>query len=217
MDGQGALAMQAGKDYAKLTGDASFQAMTLTRFGRFDEVLAVTARPKGEIQGGLWDFTQGYANLRQGHVDFAKVYLARVIKTADTSKAVLRVATAKNLLGTVAAILEGEIHRTEGDLPAAIASFERGASLEDALTYDEPEPLPFAARHWLGAALLEAKRYGDAARVYREEIVDHPHNGWSLFGLQKALEALGTPSPEVDADFAASWARSDTWIRASRF
>src|SRR5712671_1226472 len=38
MDGQGALAMQAGKDYAKLTGDASFQAMTLTRFGRFDEV-----------------------------------------------------------------------------------------------------------------------------------------------------------------------------------
>ena len=59
----------------------------------------------------------------------------------------------------VAGILEGEIQRTEGDLPAAIAAFERAVELQDALTYDEPEPLPFAARHWLGAALLEAKRF----------------------------------------------------------
>ncbi len=217
MDGQGALAMQAGKDYAKLTGDTSFQVMTLTRFGRFDEVLAVTARPKNEISAGLWDFSQGYAYLRQGEVDFAKVYLGRVLKAAETSKATVRVHSAKNLLGTVGAILEGEIYRSANDLPAAIAAFERGVALEDALIYDEPEPLPFAARHWLGAALLEMKRYTDAERVYREELVDHPHNGWSLYGLQKALAGRGVSSPEVDADLKASWARSDTWIRASRF
>ena len=35
---------------------------------------------------------------------------------------------------------------------AAILSFEKAVSYEDAMTYDEPEPLPFAARHWLGAA-----------------------------------------------------------------
>jgi hypothetical protein len=46
---------------------------------------------------------------------------------------------------------------------------------------------------------------------------DHPHNGWSLLGLQQALKARGTSSPEVDADLEASWARSDAWIRASRF
>jgi hypothetical protein len=83
--------------------------------------------------------------------------------------------------------------------------------------YDEPEPLPFAARHWLGAALLDEKRYQDAERVYREELEDHPHNGWSLLGLQKALAGRGTSSPEVDADLEASWSRSDTWIRTSRF
>ena len=89
--------------------------------------------------------------------------------------------------------------------------------MEDSLDYDEPEPLPFAARHWLGAAYLEAERYHDAERVYREALDYHPHNGWSLFGLRKALEAQGKSSPEVDADFDASWARSDTWIRGSRF
>jgi tetratricopeptide (TPR) repeat protein len=216
-DGQGALAMQAAKDYAKLSGDTFYQVLTLTRFGRFDEVLAITSRPKNEITAALWDFAQGYAHLRQGAADFAGVYLARVKKTAESSTATFRMHPAKNLVGTVAAILEGEIQRESGDLTAAIASFERAVALEDALVYDEPEPLPFAARHWLGAALLEAKRHRDAERVYREELEDHPHNGWSLLGLQKALAGRAEQSPEVDADLAESWARSDTWIRTSRF
>jgi hypothetical protein len=177
----------------------------------------VTSRPASDISGGLWDFAQGYAHLRRGSTDFARVYLARVRKTAETSTAVMRVHAAKALLGVVAEILDGEIRRADGDLPAAIASFERAVSIEDALTYDEPEPLPFAARHWLGAALLDAKRFADAERVYREEIDDHPHNGWSLFGLQQALAAQAKRVPEIDADFDQSWARSDVWIRSSRF
>ena len=46
MDGQGAIAMQAGKDYAKLTGDSFYQVLTMIRFGRFDEVLEVKNRPQ---------------------------------------------------------------------------------------------------------------------------------------------------------------------------
>jgi hypothetical protein len=53
--------------------------------------------------------------------------------------------------------------------------------------------------------------------VYREDLKDHPHNGWSLLGLQQALKAQGKVDAEVDADLTASWSRSDTWIRASRF
>jgi tetratricopeptide (TPR) repeat protein len=217
MDAQGAIAMQAGKDYGKLTGSTFYQVLTLVRFGRFDEVLAVTSRPSNEVEGGFWDFAQGYAHLRQGHVDFAKLYAARVRKTADESKSAFRMHSAKALLGTVGWILDGEIQRQAGDLNAAIKSFERAADLEDSLDYDEPEPLPFAARHWLGAALLEAKKYADAEKVYREELEDHPHNPWSLVGLKQALTARGASTTEVDADLAANAARSDTWIRSSRY
>jgi tetratricopeptide (TPR) repeat protein len=217
MDGQGAIATQAGKDYTKLTGNSFYQVLTLVRFGRFDEVLEVKNRPSDELLGGFWDFGQGYAHLRQGAPDFARVYLARVKKTVETSKATFRMHSAKQLLGTVASILEGELHRSEGNLDAAIRTFEEAVALEDALAYDEPEPLPFAARHWLGAALVEAKRFADAERVYREELEDHPHNGWSLIGLQQALAGRGVKSPEVDADLAASWSRADTWTRSSRF
>src|SRR5687767_5189956 len=217
MDGQGAIAIQAGRDYTKLNGNTMYHVLTLVRFGRFDEIPGVTDRPKGDIPGGFWDFAQGYAHLRKGETDFARVYAARVLAAADTSKEMFRVNPAKNLLGTVGGILEGEIKRAAGDLAGAIESFERAVKLEDDLPYDEPEPLPFAARHWLGAALLDAKRFADAERVYRVEIEDHPHNGWSLLGLKQALAGRGLTSEEVEKDLAASWARSEVWTRSSRF
>ena len=217
MDGQGAVAMQAGKDYAKRTNDTMYQVLTMIRFGRFDEVAAVTKRPEREVPAAAWDFAQGYAHLRNKEADFAKVYLTRVQKTAESSKAEFRTHPAKELLGVLAGILEGEIARDAKDLPGAIAAFERAVALDDAMDYDEPEPLPFPARHWLGAALLDAGRHGDAERVYREDLKDHPHNGWSLLGLQLALKAQGQPDPTVDEDLAKSWSRSDTWIRVSRF
>ena len=89
--------------------------------------------------------------------------------------------------------------------------------MQEGLVCDEPEPLPFSAFHWLGAALLEATRFDEAEAAYRRELKDHPLNGWSLLGLQQALAGRGIRSPEVDADLAKSWARADTWIRSSRF
>ena len=109
------------------------------------------------------------------------------------------------------------MQRMAGDLDAAIASFQRAAAIQEGLAYDEPEPLPFHAYHWLGAALVEANRFDAAEAAYRAELKDHPHNGWSLLGLQQALRGKGTTSAEVDADLTASWSRADTWIRSSRF
>ena len=217
MDGQGAVAIQAGKDYQNLTGNSVHHVLTLLRFGRFAEVLAVTERPADDVSAGLWDFAQGYAHLREGAADFAEVYLNRVRHLAETSEARMRFHPAETLLGTVAGILEGELLLEQGDVDGALAAFERAVELDDALVYDEPEPLPFAARHWLGALLLELERHADAEQVYRAEIADHPHNGWSLFGLKTAVEAQGRTDAAVDADLDASWSRSDTWIKASRF
>jgi tetratricopeptide (TPR) repeat protein len=217
MDGQGAIAMQAANDYFSLNGRNMMQILTRIRFGRFDQVLEITQRPKDEIEAGIYDFGHGYAGLRRGEVDFARAYLNRLHKAAETSKAVFRGHTAHDLLGVLDGILEGEFYRHDGDLDKAIQSFERSVQRYDAMDYDEPEPLPFAARHWLGAALLEAKRYSDAERVYREELKRHPMNGWSLYGLKAALEAQGKPSGDAAKQFVASWSRSDTWIEASRF
>jgi hypothetical protein len=130
---------------------------------------------------------------------------------------VFRQHSAKQLLGIAAGILEGEIKRMAGDAAGSIEPFTRASDLESALVYDEPEPLPFSPRHWLGAALIELKRFDDAERVYRADLKEHPKNGWSLLGLKQALAGKGADTTAVDQEFAAAWARADTWIRASRF
>jgi len=217
MDGQGAVAIQAGRDYAAQTRDPTFQLLTLIRFGRFDDVLEITSRPPGDIPGAIWDFAQGYAHLRKGKPEAAANDLSHLQTIAASSKDMLRIHPANKLLPILAAILSGEIARSSRDLPAALNAFEQAVSAEEALTWDEPEPLPFAARHWLGAALIDAGRFADAERVYRADLQRHPRNGWSLLGLRQALASQGKASSDADTDFERSWARSDTRIEASRF
>ncbi len=217
MDGQGAIAVQAGRDYETLTGFNLYSALTLVRFGRFAEIDGLSGRSDNDIYGGMWDFAKGYAALKKGDADFAKVYAGRVLTASDSSKASFRGHSAKHLLGTVGNILMGEIHRSNGNSAEALKAFKLAAELEDQMAYDEPEPLPFAARHWLGAFQLEQGAYVDAEATYREELLDHPHNGWSLFGLLEALKGQKKTDAAIQADFDRSWARSDTWIRGSRF
>lgn len=216
-DGQSAVATQAGRDYARITNNSMYEVLTLLRFGRFDEILKNDSRPDDDVAAALWDFAQGYASLREGDTKRARNLQKKTARFAETTDGRFRFHPAGQVVGTVAHILEGEILREAGDLEAAIEAFQRAAETEDLMDYDEPEPLPFAARHWLGAAYLEAQRYSEAEATYRQEIRDHPNNGWSLFGLKAALAAQGKTDKGVDEDFEKSWARSDTWITASRF
>ncbi len=224
VDGQEAKAMTAADAYAALTpaGDGSgLQALTRLRFGRFGEVLALAAPPAHPVHRGLWSFARGYARLRGGQRDSAAAYLARVDSLAahTPETTTWRGHAPARLLGVVGGILRAELLRSQGRTPEGLAALERAVELEDGLVYDEPEPLPFAARDWLGAALLEAGRPADAERVYRAALEDRPRNGWSLAGLELALRAQGRTA-EADAagaEFREAWARSGTRLAGSRF
>lgn len=223
MDGQGGVATQAGKDYGKLMeGGQFYHALALLRFGRFDEILAMQEHaPEAPILRGFWDFAVGYAHLRLGDIEQARMRLVAVRNAAEETPddQNFRGHPADQLLGTVSGILEGEILREEGDLTAAIAAQQAAVVWEDQLRYDEPEPLNFTARHWLGATLLEAGRPADAESVYRASLEDHPNNGWSLRGLKLALQAQGRDDEAdlVHAQFEGAWARADHWIQTSRY
>jgi tetratricopeptide (TPR) repeat protein len=220
-DGQGAVAIQAGKDYADLMDGANFyEALTLLRFGRFEEILELRNPPDGTVFRGLWDFGKGYAHLRTGDEGTARWYLHR-IRTAieEDPDNQFRGHTATQLLGIVGAILEGEILRANDRIDHAIEVLRAGGEIEDGLRYDEPEPLNFSVYQWLGHALHEAGRYEEAEAAFRHELEKHPHNGWSLVGLERALRARGEDA-EADAvhtELEQAWARSDTYIRAPVF
>jgi hypothetical protein len=221
MDGQGAVAVQAGKDYAKIVQGGNFyEVLALLRFGRFEDLLAMEDTPQKPLFKGLWDFGRGYAHLRIGDPENARAYLERIKRIVkDNPDESFRGHSAADLLGVTGGILEAELLRHQGRLDEAIVILEAAVATEDGLRYDEPEPLNFSARHWLGSALLEAGRPVEAEAAYRAALEDHPKNGWSLFGLRQALEQQGqtAAAAEVGAQFDEAWARSDTWIRGSIF
>ena len=216
-DGQGAVATQAGKDYRKYAEDAQFEATTLIRFGRFDEVLTLKHRPDNSASAAIYDFAKGYSKLKTGDTEGATTTLATLRNYVATTDDMIRFHPAKNVVGVLTQILAGEIALSEGETEAAIGHFEHAVALEDGLDYDEPEPLPFAARHWLGQTLLDADQPTKAEAVFRAELADHPHNGWSLFGLKQALAARGLDDPLVNKDYEQSWARADVWLSGSKY
>jgi tetratricopeptide (TPR) repeat protein len=222
VDGQERVAIQAANDYAAMVpGDgAGFQAMVLARFGRFDDIFPLTKAPAHPIHQGMWAFGRGLAHLRRGSRDSAAVWLARVDSLAEhTPKTrVFRVHEPARLIGVVGNILRGEILRAAGRTDEAIAALRAAAPLDAAIHYDEPEPLPFMSSDFLGAALLDAGRAAEAVTVYEAALVARPANGWSLFGLERALRASGrvADADAARARFEKAWARSTVKLSASR-
>jgi len=105
----------------------------------------------------------------------------------------------------------------DGKYDEAAAKLREAVALEDALKYDEPPPWTTPSRHALGAVLLEAKRPADAEAVYRADLKRYPLNGWSLWGLERALEAQGrdADAAAVKAQFDETWSRADTKMVSS--
>lgn len=217
MGGESASAIQAAKDLAKLNNNTAMWAMALVRFGRFDEVLDLDERPNGDVNEAMFDFSQGYASLKEGDMDRAKSVQADLEELTETTTARFRFHDGADIIGTLAHILAGEIAWTEGNMEAAAASFRTATDYYDNLNYDEPEPLPFSPRHWLGAAYLQLGAYDNAEREFRLDLEDHPHNIWSLYGVQQALAGKGQRDAVINQDFYEAMDYADIWLPDTKF
>ena len=136
MSGQSASAIQAAKDLAKLNGNTAMLSMALIRFGRFDEVLQIKDAPNGEINRSMYDFSRGYAFLKEGNPEAAKAILDSLQDLTKTTVARFRFHDGKDIVGTMAGILEGEIAWSEGKMEAAVDAFKKSTSFYENLNYD---------------------------------------------------------------------------------
>lgn len=194
-----------------------YYALTLTTFGKWDDVLAEPL-PPSDLR-----FPLAMAYYARGVAHAAKGEMAAAQTALDTVKAIdaATPADAESKLPVSIAVhaLMGEIAARGGQLTEAIAHFKEGVALQDAGIYFEPPKWYYPIRQSLGAALLKAGRNAEAEAVYREDLKRFPENGWSLFGLAAALRAQGKTeeAAAVDKRFAAAWSSADVTLTASRF
>jgi tetratricopeptide (TPR) repeat protein len=233
MEGRAAESVSASREAAKamppgmvdmMPGMDFFVAeplLAMVRFGKYDELLA-EPRPdaKYQVLTSFWLHGHGMALASQGKLDEAEKDRAELVdlsgKVAPDLLAGLN--PAKDVMLLAAKVLEARIAEKRGK-PEALALWAEAVAMEDKTAYSEPADWFYPVRHYQGAALLTAKKYKDAEAVYRADLVRHPDNGWSLYGLAQALrgQKKTKDAAKVDAQFKKAWANADIQLTSTAF
>ncbi len=218
----GNVPLEVAKQFSMIEFIPPLPALTLTRFGRWDEVLKEPApSPELRYSTALWHYARGLANAGKGDPSAAKVELdsVKAIAKAVPADMMISINYARPLLSVASHSLAGEIAAQQGKHDEAIRLLEEAVRAEDALHYDEPPTWPYPVRQRLGAVLLKAGRAAEAEAVYRADLKRHPENGWSLYGLAQSLQARGASKEAVavEARFRKAWSRADVQLTASAF
>jgi tetratricopeptide (TPR) repeat protein len=197
---------------------------TEVRFGQWDKILARAQPPASQpYPTGMWHFARGMAQVRKGNAAEAQRELAALDTIAkDPEMGKLLIGTtnfAGNLLNVAAGVLRGEMLMSEGKHDQAIASYRAAAKIEEGLTYNEPADWPLPVSNYLGTALLKAKKPKEAATEFEYDLRKFPKNGWGLYGLAQAQDAMGEKqkAAETRKQMQAAWQWADTELTAAVF
>ncbi|MCA9052788.1 MAG: hypothetical protein KDA75_03080 [Planctomycetaceae bacterium] len=190
------------------------------RFGRWEAMLAEPEPPTYlPVSRAVRLYARGVALAAQKNPRAAREEQMRFREQCEAipEETLFVLNTAADVLSVADAVLEGEILYRQGRVDDAIAALEMAVVREDGLRYIEPPDWIQPARHVLGATLSDAGRWTAAEKVYRDDLVKHPHNGWSLFGLTQALrhQNRSDEANRVHAEFVSAWVDADTKLTSS--
>ncbi|MCP3914143.1 MAG: hypothetical protein GY711_01140 [bacterium] len=183
------------------------------RFGMWEEILAEPEPPAWRmLSRAMRHYARGVAFSALGRTDEAAGELAAFDEVAARVPEDWTIGNnaAHTVLPLARGMLIGELRFREGKHDEAFAALRRAAREEDGLVYGEPPGWMQPVRHALGALLMSAGRYDEAAATYRTDLDRNPENGWSLLGLELALRANG----DNEGASAALGRRRAAWKRA---
>jgi tetratricopeptide (TPR) repeat protein len=190
------------------------------RFGRWDAILAEEPPPSFlPITTAIWRAHRAIAYAAKK--DFANACREeeefRRAKAALPEEHLAITDLTHTILDVSEYFIAGEIALQQDRWEEAAKLLEDGARIEDSLSYGEPPQWLQPIRHTLGAVYLKSQHYEQAERVYREDLAKWPNNGWSLFGLSRALELQGSKneSDAVKRQYDRAWSRADEQIDTS--
>ncbi|MEM1369903.1 MAG: hypothetical protein AAGG02_18235 [Cyanobacteria bacterium P01_H01_bin.15] len=195
----------------------------MIRFGMWEAMLA---EPKPDLESfymsGIWHYGRALADIYSDKLVDAHqelVLLSSAQEAMLESGRYIGFGSAEVLLMIAKEIVMGEIAHTEGRNLEGLAHLERAVRLEDTLRYNEPPDWYFPVRHFLGAMLLDIGRPSEAEVVYAADLRKNPENGYSLFGLKRALELQGKrdDAEAVKERWESAWAGATHELTSSRF
>jgi len=208
---------QPGLDF--LQGHATRHLQMRVRFERWEEILGSPAPSRDHLHArAIWHWARGRALVGRTELDAARGELRSVeALLADPGLEGIRMEfnDSRTILSIARANLAGWIALRAGHAEEGLAHLREAVLVESGMLYGEPPEWSIPARQDLGAALLEAGRFAEAERVFRQELDAFRENGWSLAGLARALRGLGrgAEAAVVRVRFQEAWAEADRTAR----
>ncbi|MEJ0034370.1 MAG: tetratricopeptide repeat protein [Bacteroidota bacterium] len=197
--------------------------VAFVRFGKWNDILALPL-PDDRFYhlSTLHHYARGTAFIRTSNLDEAKKELSKLdsLVKLDTLKNVAVMFNSAEQIAQVGArLLKGELLIAEGKSDEGLAALKSAVEAEDNLRYNEPQDWRLPARHFLGAALFEAGRYDEAQKIYEQDLVNNPENGWSLRGLANCQQKTGKTADAAHTvkRLERAWNKADITITSSRF
>ncbi|MEM6632068.1 MAG: hypothetical protein AAF694_20495 [Bacteroidota bacterium] len=195
----------------------------LVKFAQWDHILTYD-EPKENLlyPRAIWHYARGMAHSGKGELREASQELeALKVLTADTlvrQLTIWDINSVGELLDIASRVLESKILLSSGKSAQAIKLLEEAVAIEDQLSYQEPPDWFFSVRHELGAALLGAKSFSQAEKVYREDLAIFPKNGWALNGLRESLIAQNKQEElgEIEKQLESAWQWADVELQGSQ-
>jgi tetratricopeptide (TPR) repeat protein len=168
-------------------------AIANVRLGKWDAILnAPPPDSKWKLAVALDNFGRGLAHIHHKDLHAAKKCLAALDAVLPDSLLSVRLMPFNSPVQScrvASAILRGQILYQEGKQKESIEAFTQAVSEEDQMIYREPHDWMIPARQYLGTYLLKVKKPVEAEKIFNEDLVANPGNGWSLLGLQQCMEA----------------------------
>jgi tetratricopeptide (TPR) repeat protein len=188
--------------------------LAMVRFGKWKDLLAEPRPPeKYAVLTALWLHARGMALASTGKTRDAQTMMRelRTLATKVPPDLLAGQNPAASMCRLGADAIEARIAERGRKWKPAIAAWQRAVTLEDGFAYNEPADWFYPMRHYLGAALLDAKKPKEAEAVFRQDLKQNPENGWALYGLSVSLAAQGKKD-EASATrqrFDAVWKDAD--------
>jgi tetratricopeptide (TPR) repeat protein len=210
--------MEGGAEHTDVFVAMSFEVEM--RFGQWDSILSEPPPSESSVFArAMWHFARGVALAAKGEVSKARAEQENFVaaRAEVPNDMFFRRRPVSPVLDIAGKVLEGELSYRERRTKEGIAALREAAEKEDEMKYIEPPLWMVPVRHALGAALMDAGNYVEADAVYREDLGQHPENGWSLYGLARSLQLQGkaAEAAAMQARFEKAWQFADIKMTSS--
>jgi tetratricopeptide (TPR) repeat protein len=209
----------------------SMKTHVMVRFGRWQEIIEERLPDDPElylVSTAMHHYAKGIAHATLKNIraaDEERRLFHESVKRIPAHRRFFN-NNAHRILAVGEKMLDGELEYHKGNYEAAYIHLRESVHLDDNLEYIEPWAWMHPPRHALAALLMEQGHYGEAERVYRDDLglsgaiqrcAQHPDNVWALHGLAECLQKRGELEelPTVQKKLALALGDADVPITSS--